>query len=427
MKREVVISDSEIGDVPQISGDMLVIKENSLARAAMNLTTAEHRLVNVISSLITPKDQGCEICRKQFRIKDYCDFFGLEHKGNHTQLRRTFLSLRRKSFVVMRGNDQHITGWINTATIKTGEGIVEVTIDERILPFLLYIKDNAKLKGIDTQYGYIKHKLSAIKFFSCEHTFNFYSYLKTCLQNKKSITIYLTIQELRKIFIIGDNEYSQFTGFRLRVLLPVVAEINGDLEALKKYRSKKKLKDGTIAPTDIHVEFSEKKHGLKIVGVEFIVSKSSEIQDISIVEDNAADIKKDLQTIGFKENEIDRILTTCTGFERERIVDNARYAKDKYNERKFSQFPINSLIAYAISCIKTGVMGGNKKETKLDVHAEEEFDIHKKFSETELARHLESYARENGKDMDNLRITVESKKMTFEKIRFIRYLLEKSK
>lgn len=419
-------------DIPKIDGDMLIVKENSLARSAMQLTTAEHRLVNVISSLITPADEGNGVCKKRFFIKDYCSFYGLDEKGNHTQMRNAFLSLRKKSFVIYRNNDPHITGWINTATIKKGEGVVEVTIDERILPFLLYIKNNTRI-GIDPKVGYIKHKLNAVKYFTSEAAFTLYSFLKTYIQKKSSVSLYFSVEEIRKILMIGPKEYSQFTGLKTRVLLPAIAEINGDIEMLKKYKSNKKLESISITPTDIHVSFTERKNGRKIVGLDIVIKQNSMIHSITIDKDDTTELKDELLKFGYSNTEVRKILKVCaeSDFDKTVILENAYYARSQYTKRKYTQMPVHSLIGYAISCIKSNVVASEEKvedvagATLFPVLPEEdqkETDVRSHFTKEELEKYLTIYANKNKLDLKRLYRILDNPKMSLEKISLVKYL-----
>lgn len=424
-------------DIPKIDGDMLIVKENSLARSAMQLTTAEHRLVNVISSLITPADGGEGICKKRFFIKDYCSFYGLSEKGNHTQMKNAFLSLRKKSFVIYRNGDPHITGWINTATIKKGEGIVEVTIDERILPFLLYIKNNTNI-GIDPKVGYIKHKLNAVKYFTSEAAFTLYSFLKTHIQNKSQVSLYFTVEEFRKILMVGPKEYSQFTGLKTRVILPAIAEINGDIEMLKKYKSNKKLENVSIAPTDIHVSFTERKNGRKIAGLDLLIKQNSMIHTVSIDKDDTAEVKDELLKYGYSNLEIRKILKACreSDFDKTIILENAYYARSQYTKRKYTQMPVHSLIGYAISCIKNNVVASEEESLKpkeaaatlfpvlpaLPEEQQETADVRTHFTKEELEKHLTIYANKNKLDLKRLYRILDNPKMSLEKLSLVKYL-----
>lgn len=423
-------------EIPRINGNMLVIRENSLARAAMNLTTAEHRLVSVLSSLITPNDTAGKIYR--FAIKDYCNFFNLTEDGNHTQLQKIFLSLRKKAFAIDRNGKTHITGWINTATIIHGQGIVEITIDERILPFLLYINDISQI-GINKEIGYIKHKLATIKYFSSAYAFNLYNYAKTLLINKLNIKIDLTIEEIRNILIVDEKKYSQVTGLKNRALIPAIAEINGDIDLLIKYRSKNKIENSEILPSDINIKFNDIKRGKVIIGISLEIKKNEFLEN-NIELNEMSKIKSKLKEYGYSKNDITKILNGLSNkeYNTENCIKNALYAITEEKKRKKSASPILNLVSYAIYCIKNNIANNidlkeKPKEKPLvedfkeDNHSNEKIDFLNWFDHETLIQYFKEYIELNkiNYTVNDIYVILQSKNMSKLKLNIINYLMQK--
>jgi plasmid replication initiation protein len=341
--------------VAKINGDMLVVKETSLARGALDLSTPEHRLVSAIASLISPNDLPGK--KYYFELKDYCKFFGLDEDGNHTQMRKTFAKLRSRTFEIKRKNEIHITGWINHAKIIKNTGIVEIDIDSNILPFLLHIQDNQSLPriGIDTSIGFIKYPLESVRTFATSYTFNLYDFFKTILRDQKKISYYISLEELRKIMTVKSGEYELYGGFKRRALLPAIAEINGDIKLYEKLGRKlnSRLK---FSPTDIHVEFTEREaKQKKVEGISFHLTKVETIlptpaeplsQDDS---DDRAEALLALIDIGLGKIKAHRLIKE---YEPDRIIKNIDYAKKEYEERHNTSSPIRSLKGYVVYCIE---------------------------------------------------------------------------
>lgn len=347
---EKASDDQDNFPVPRINGDMLVVKENSLARTALNLSLPEHRLVSVISSLISPNDLPGK--KYYFYIKDYCEFFGLDDDGNHTQLRSTFLSLRSKSFVIKRKGEDHITGWINFARIIKRTGIVEVDIDPKILPFLLYVQDNIKLNGqdrigIDPKIGFTKHQLENVRYFTTVYAFNLYTFLRSLLNENKSMSYYVNIDQLRSILVVDPKKYTSYTGLKTRVFLPAVAEINGDMELLEDLKRKKVTKNN-CSPTDVKITFNEKRGKQnKVEGVMLHLSKI----DINVrVEKSVTDeIVKVITDVGISEKIAAKIIKE---YSKEQILSNIEYATKTYKDSQSTSNPIRNLAGFAKHCVE---------------------------------------------------------------------------
>lgn len=252
-------------DVPAINGEFSIVKENTLIRANYSLTLYEHRIMAVIASLMKPTDTSDT--RYFFRVSDFAEYFGLKSKDIYTALKEVFVHLRKKTFVLHRKDDsKRITGWINWAEIIPATGIVEVSVDDRIRPYFLDIKESL---------GYTKYQLKYVSGFQCPHSYRLYEKLKEVLQGKREEAFYMSFEEL-KVWLGIEDQYHQFSDFRKRVLTPALEDING----VKSEDSiRKKAKNSTFkAGSDIKVEITEVKPGKKIIGIKFNIKSNIQHQ-----------------------------------------------------------------------------------------------------------------------------------------------------
>ena len=112
-----------------ICGDQYIYQENTLPRAAYDLTLYEHRILSVVASKMRPNDKEDQCY--YFRIQDFAEYFGLTNV--YDNLKDNLLLLRSRSFVVKRKDEpsSRITGWIREADIIPQTGIVQITIDQK--------------------------------------------------------------------------------------------------------------------------------------------------------------------------------------------------------------------------------------------------------------------------------------------------------
>lgn len=353
--------------VAKINGEMLIVKETSLARAALDLTHSEHRLVSVIASLISPTDLPGK--KYYFSLKDYCNFFGLDEDGNHTHMRKTFKTLRSRSFEINRKDEIHITGWINNARLIKKSGIVEIDIDPNILPFLLHIQEQLDIPriGIDTSIGFIKYPAENIRTFSTSYAFNLYDFFKTVLRDQRQVSYYMTINELRKVMAIKPTEYEHYGMFKRRALLPAIADITGNQKLFDTLGRKTNPRINVVA-TDINIAFplTEKKgKGNKIDGITFYVTKLDTIPHLQRKtpeppqNDEKAKALLELMSIGLTKTMSGRLIKEHSP---EHILANIIYAKREFIESQTTRNPIKKLPGFVKYCIENNMAQPNAYE-----------------------------------------------------------------
>ena len=239
--------------VRKIDGKHAIYKENTLIKASYDLSLWEHRLLAVVLSLITPSDADKDKLKYRFSVQEFAEFFGLNNRDIYTQLQATFVSLRSRTVILQRpGERKRITGWVSSAELVPGEGIVEVEIDEQMLPYLLQIK---------TQIGYTQYYLANVQAFKCQYAFRFYEYFHCELKGGDETIALIAVDALKTMLGITD-QYSQYSDFKKRVLTPAIRDINA-------------------SPSDLRVGFAEKKSGKKVSSLEFKINHIETIDEKS--------------------------------------------------------------------------------------------------------------------------------------------------
>lgn len=229
-----------------INGKHYIVQENTLPKAAWDLSLYEHRILSVVASKMKPEDPPGTIY--YFKIQDFENYFDLTNAYEH--LKTNLALLRSRTFTIKRPDQSaRITGWIYAAEIVPNKGIVQVEIDPRIRPYFLEIQ---------TTIGYHKYKLDNIQPFKSSAAFKIYMRLKAELMGRRSANIFFLIDEFRE-WMNYKVEYRKYNDLKRRVLEPALKDINaGDSTDEKK--------------SDIQVVLEEVYTGRKIKGLLFKIS-----------------------------------------------------------------------------------------------------------------------------------------------------------
>lgn len=342
--------------IKKIDGKMCVVKENSLAKTPLKFTLPEHRLVNIISSFISPNDT--KDTEYTFPIKAYSDFFALDERGNHTELKKAIKSLMSKPVEIrLKDGRTIISPWIAKAELIPGKGLIKVKVNAEILPLLLYSPEH-KING------YLKYRVAAIRSLFLPTAYNLYSYLRSAIGTSDTITLYCDWEQLKIIMAVEPQKYKEYKSFKNRILLPAISNINGDIETLKNLGVKKYNPD-FLSTSDIKVEYREKLDNRKVVGV-FLKIKRVEVQvndektlntikEIELLRKSGI-LKESLVRFGLSPQTANKIQNVvCEKYDIERILKNAKYAYDTYIKRKDKQTPIYDLISFTIYSIKENI------------------------------------------------------------------------
>lgn len=212
---------------------LIVTQANELVEARYNLTLGEQRLILTMIARIQPEDED---------FKPYCislielaEFLGINKNHIYADCKKITKNLLEKVVEIQELGRLLQTHWVSSADYINGTGMVNLTFDPLLKPYLL------KLKG-----NFTSSKLEMLLSFKSQYTMRMYNLLKQYESlNKREIDL----QKLREMLGIGKDQYQLYGNFRERILEPVQKEL--------------KLK------SDIYFEFDEIKHGRKIAVIRF--------------------------------------------------------------------------------------------------------------------------------------------------------------
>ena len=218
---------------------VVVSQSNKLIEASYKMNLAEKRLVCLLASKIRRDDKDFQ--EYEIVISSLADFIGIT--GHHIYEQTKQLTKRLMTRVLTLPKEPNgivQVSFLSSAEYQKGSGSVKLCFDPNMKPFLL------QLKGQFTNY-FLKHiaRLRSI------YSIRIYELLKSYQRfgRKK-----FTIQELKDIFQIPSNQYTQYNHFKERILHPAQQELRDN--------------------TDIYFEFEEIKKGRKINAILFLIHQN---------------------------------------------------------------------------------------------------------------------------------------------------------
>ena len=206
---------------PLIVNPLVVRKSNELIEATYKLSVHEQRLLIVLASAISPDDEDF----KEYTItaSDFARMFELElHSNLYDTLQNAANSLMKQQLKFRyfdednRERERSIQ-WLSYIDYIVGSGIIELSFDVRLKPYLL------QLKGRFTQYRFEDIvKLGGL------YSPRLYELLKAESFKAKNgkFERFFQIHELRLILGIEETAYPILNDLKLRVINPAVNEIS---------------------------------------------------------------------------------------------------------------------------------------------------------------------------------------------------------
>ena len=215
-----------------------VSKANRLIEARYKLNLVEQKLILFAISKLDTVQKDFNIQR--FSLKELSDVIG-EQEHRYSEIRKVVRELRKKEVIINTSDKELITGWLSSIIFEKNTGMVELEFSKNLAPYLL------ELNG-----AYKSYQLENVIQMKSAYAIRIYEMLKQWGCKRKQT---YTVEELKRRLDLTD-EYSRFTNFENRVLVPAKAEINEHSDLWITY---KKIKKGRSVDS---IEFEiEPKYG----------------------------------------------------------------------------------------------------------------------------------------------------------------------
>ena len=232
-----------------LPSSLIVTQSNQLVEARYNLPLSEQRLILTMISRIQPDDEDFKPYR--ISVSELAEFLGVDKGSAYRECKKTTENLLKRVVCIEEPTGLLQVGWVSSAKYIDGLGVVDLSFDPLLKPYLLKIKGN-----------FTSSKLSMLLSFKSQYTYRIYSLLKQ-YQNLKEREIELDL--LRGILGIGKEQYNEYKNFKSRILQPTCSEL--------------------AEKADVYFEFDEIKVGRKVSAIKFNIITKKPTKTLSDIQD----------------------------------------------------------------------------------------------------------------------------------------------
>jgi len=195
------------------SGKSLVVsKSNALARAGNNLELIEAKVIEYCLSTLYKDDVVTEDTLFEVDIEVMGEYFGLLPSNAYRELKKVFENIldKKVTFPTLSGEETVITHWITSVIYNDRCNGLKLRFSKDIVPHI----SKEMLKKNFTMY-----KLEDVAGFKCKHSVILYNFWKSYAHDKaKWQTPTISIEDLRKMLYVGEEEYVLWGTFKKMIL-----------------------------------------------------------------------------------------------------------------------------------------------------------------------------------------------------------------
>ncbi|MEI8209900.1 MAG: replication initiation protein [Methylococcales bacterium] len=217
---------------PQLAS-LIVTQANELVESRYNMTMGEQRLIFTMIARIQPEDEDFKPYR--ISLSELAEFLGINKNHIYADCKKITRKLLEKVVEIQESGRLLQTHWVSSADYIDGTGMVNLTFDPMLKPYLLQLKGN-----------FTSSKLEMLLSFKSQYTMRMYTLLKQYERLKERE---LDLQLLRSTLGIGKDQYKRYNDFKKDIL----------------ESTQKELK----AKSDLTFEFDEIKYGRRVGAIRF--------------------------------------------------------------------------------------------------------------------------------------------------------------
>ncbi len=243
----------------ELPSSLIVTQSNSLVEARYNLSLGEQRLILTMISKIQPEDEDFK--PYLISVKEFTKCLGIDTNSAYRECKKITERLLSRMINVGEADGLLQIGWLSSAKYIDGSGVVNLSFDPLLKPYLLQLKSN-----------FTSCKLMMLLSFKSQYSMRMYTFLK---QYQKLRTREIEVESLRDILGIRTDQYKLYTDFKRNVLIRTQNEL--------------------AEKADLSFEFEEIKYSRRIASLIFTITCNTEkILPISptLVQQSNDDIQK---------------------------------------------------------------------------------------------------------------------------------------
>lgn len=216
-----------------LPNSLIVTQANELVESRYNLPLGEQRLVLTMISRIQPEDEDFKPYR--IGVAEFAEFLGVDKDSAYRECKKITAKLLSRVLHIKEEGRLLQIGWMSSAEYIDGSGMVNLSFDPQLKPYLLQLKSN-----------FTSCKLTMLLSFKSQYTMRVYTLLK---QYEKLKHREIEVELLRDMLGIRKEQYKLYTDFKKDVLVS----------------SQKELAE----KADLYFEFEEIKYGRRVGAIRF--------------------------------------------------------------------------------------------------------------------------------------------------------------
>ena len=229
---------------------LIVTQANELVESRYNLTLGEQRLIFTMISRIQPDDEDFK--PYSISLKQLAEFLGINKNHMYADCKKMTKKLLEKVVEIQEENRLLQTHWVSSADYIDGTGVVKLTFDPLLKPYLL------QLKG-----SFTSSKLEMLLCFRSQYTMRMYMLLK---QYERLQVREIELPELRQILGIRAEQYKKYAELKKNIL----------------HATQQELK----AKADLCFEFEEVKYGRGVGAIIFYIHRKTAPEKVKRIAKN---------------------------------------------------------------------------------------------------------------------------------------------
>jgi plasmid replication initiation protein len=228
-----------------LPSSLIVTQSNHLVEARYNLSLGEQRLILAMIAKIQPDDEDFKPYR--ISIGELADFLCIAKGSAYHECKKITKSLLGRVLEITETGRLLQTHWVSSADYIDGTGMVNLSFDPLLKPYLLQLKGN-----------FTSCKFEILLSFKSQYTMRMYTLLKQYERLKERE---IELGQLREMLGLRNTQYEYYNDFKRTILEPSQKELAGK--------------------ADFYFEFDEIKYGRRVGAIRFRIFTKKPIESTS--------------------------------------------------------------------------------------------------------------------------------------------------
>lgn len=193
------------------TSSIIVTQANQLVEARYHLSLGEQRLILAMIAKIQPEDEDFK--PYLIGIGELAEFMGVSKTSMYQECQKITKRLLERAIEINEASGLLQIGWVSSAKYLNGKGMVRLSFDPLLKPYLLQLKGN-----------FTSCKLKMLLSFKSQYTMRIYNLLK---QYEKLKVREIELEQLRQILGVEHSQYTLYSNFKKDIIETTRKELYG--------------------------------------------------------------------------------------------------------------------------------------------------------------------------------------------------------